>query len=71
MPLVTEGTPEEYVAELLQIHSHSGRKISKKKKKPALGVGQSCRDHMQRTDTLLTVWTITKPSWLFSSLQQV
>ena len=69
MPLVTEGTPEEYVAELLQIHSHSGRKISKKK--PALGVGQSCRDHMQRTATLLTVWTITKPSWLFFSLQQV
>ena len=30
MPLVTEGTPEEYVAELVQIHPHSGRKVSQK-----------------------------------------
>ena len=62
MPLVTEGTPEECEGELVQIHPHSGRKASQK---PALGVGQSCWDHMQITATPLTIWTITKPDWLF------
>ena len=30
MPLVTEGTPEECEGELVQIHPHSGRKVSQK-----------------------------------------